>query len=440
MDADSAALAASVIARGAQQANARAQAGQGGSSFDVWTHTASGLQQRMGELTAGLGAAPSPALSAGSSLADAGASMAAQAAGLSGGVAAVREAQGALATTGAVFGLLTAAEQAVSTALSAIPFPAFPAVRITDTDIGLPHAHSHPPNLTPPNPVPVPLPSTGPVIPIPLLSGASRVLINGMPAARCGDMGMGVWCGGFFPMYEIFLGSSSVWIEGARAARLGVDITKHCVFSTPKPSDPPLGPMIGSTVSSSPNVLIGGVPMPSLTSLAIGAAFKAVFAGVGKVAQRIRAARVARTADEIVPMFSRGRAVPAKPRPQALAELLEEARLKGVEIKADEEAVAYLDWAARAQGIDPANMHAVTLGDDLIMVRPEFADNPRVLREELIHTEQCRAGQVGSDSVVANEIAAREAMIQNADEWGITPEEVVEMQREIQVMRETGKY
>jgi hypothetical protein len=92
-------------------------------------------------------------------------------------------------------------------------------------------------------------------------------------------------------MYEIFLGSSNVWIEGARAARIGVDITLHCVFSTPKPSDLPIGLSIGTTVSASPNVLIGGVPMPSLTSLAIGAAFKAVFAGLGKAARAIRQTR-----------------------------------------------------------------------------------------------------------------------------------------------------
>ena len=60
-------------------------------------------------------------------------------------------------------GLMGAVEQLISLPLSAIPFPAFPAVRVTDMDVGLPHAHMHPPNLTPPNPVPVPLPSTGPV-------------------------------------------------------------------------------------------------------------------------------------------------------------------------------------------------------------------------------------------------------------------------------------
>jgi hypothetical protein len=119
---------------------------------------------------------------------------------------------------------------------------------------------------------------------------------------------------------------------------------------------------------------------------------------------------------------------------------MDEARARGVEIRSDAEAVAYLDWAARAQGIEPSQMHAVTLGDDLIMVRPEHVDNPRILREEMIHVEQSRAGQIASDTVVANEIAAREAMINNADEWGITADEVSEMQREIDHMRQTGRY
>ena len=36
------------------------------------------------------------------------------------------------------------------------------------------------------------------------------------------------------------------------------------------------------TISASPNVIIGGVPMPSLTAMAIGAAMKVVFKGLGK--------------------------------------------------------------------------------------------------------------------------------------------------------------
>jgi uncharacterized Zn-binding protein involved in type VI secretion len=181
-------------------------------------------------------------------------------------------------------------EQTLTGPLGLVPFPGMAALRITDFDVGLPHAHNHPPNLTPPNPVPVPLPSTGPVISIPILSGAMHTNINMIPAARCGDMGLGLVCGGFFPMYEIFLGSASVWIEGARAARLTVDITKHCTFSVPKPTDPPMGPMIGTTIGAgSPTVLIGGMPLPSLFSLACAQVFKAAFKLGGAVFRRATA-------------------------------------------------------------------------------------------------------------------------------------------------------
>jgi uncharacterized Zn-binding protein involved in type VI secretion len=196
--------------------------------------------------------------------------------------------EGVLANVGAVFGLLTSFEQLLSAPFGLIPFPRFPALRILDMDVGLPHIHNHPPNVVPPAP-PIPLPSTGPIIPIPILSGASRTLINGMPAARCGDIGLGIWCGGFFPLYEVFLGSATVWIEGQRAGRLLVDITKHCTFTCPRPKDPPTGPMFGTTISGSPNVLIGGIPMPSLTSMAVGAALKGVFKGIGKVFRKLTA-------------------------------------------------------------------------------------------------------------------------------------------------------
>jgi YD repeat-containing protein len=105
--------------------------------------------------------------------------------------------------------------------------PCFPAARLfIDMVIGFPHYHTHPPNLTPPSP-PVFLPSIGPVI----LAGAQNVLINGLPAARCGDIGFGAWCGGYYPLFEVFTGSSHVFIGGARAARAYIDFTRHCSAS-----------------------------------------------------------------------------------------------------------------------------------------------------------------------------------------------------------------
>lgn len=72
----------------------------------------------------------------------------------------------------------------------------------------------------------------GPVLP----PGAPTVLINGMPAARLGDM---LTCSG--PPDTIVMGSSTVLIGGMPAARLG-DSTAHG----------------GVIVAGSPTVIIGG--------------------------------------------------------------------------------------------------------------------------------------------------------------------------------------
>jgi RHS repeat-associated protein len=113
---------------------------------------------------------------------------------------------------------------ALLTAPIAQMFPALPASTLTSLYIGLPHGHMHPPSFTPPaTPAPVPLPSIGTVI----LGTSIKVLIGGLPAARAGDIGIATTCGGILPMFEIFLGSSNVFIGGMRAARM-TDICKAC--------------------------------------------------------------------------------------------------------------------------------------------------------------------------------------------------------------------
>jgi uncharacterized Zn-binding protein involved in type VI secretion len=69
----------------------------------------------------------------------------------------------------------------------------------------------------------VPLPVIGPIA----LGCCVQVLINSMPAARVGDIGFNPTCGGIFPQFEIFTGSSKVFIGGMRAARV-MDVTMHC--------------------------------------------------------------------------------------------------------------------------------------------------------------------------------------------------------------------
>lgn len=129
---------------------------------------------------------------------------------------------------GAVLGVVGAPEAILDSAFAALTapiakiFPALPAVTLLGMHIGPPHAHMHPPSLVPPAP-PVPLPSLGMLVG----AGSLGVLVGGLPAARAGDIGIAVTCGGFLPPFEVHTGSSNVFIGGSRAARMG-DITRHC--------------------------------------------------------------------------------------------------------------------------------------------------------------------------------------------------------------------
>ncbi|PAY21517.1 hypothetical protein CKO51_00135 [Rhodopirellula sp. SM50] len=166
----------------------------------------------------------------------------------------------ALGTVGNIFSLFTSIEQMVTMWVGMIPFPAFPALRIFDIATAIP-------------------PRTGPILPVPFLSGANTVLINMMPAGRCGDMGISV---GIAPpwvtVFEVFFGSCNVWIEGCRAGRLLVDFTDHMKAGW------------GPCITGSPNVLVGGFPLPSLLGMAMGAAFKKAFEKAGKLAKRLAGA------------------------------------------------------------------------------------------------------------------------------------------------------
>jgi uncharacterized Zn-binding protein involved in type VI secretion len=100
--------------------------------------------------------------------------------------------------------------------------PKFPAARLGSMHIAPPHAHMHPPSFVPPAP-PIPLPSIGSV----QLACCQSVFIGGMPAARAGDMGLALTCVSLAPVFEIMTGSSTVFIGGARAARM-LDMTRVC--------------------------------------------------------------------------------------------------------------------------------------------------------------------------------------------------------------------
>src|SRR5262249_9499961 len=123
--------------------------------------------------------------------------------------------------------------------------PSLPAATLGALHLGIPHLHLHPPAL------PIPLPSFGPV----LLSGSVSVLIHGLPAARAGDIGFSLLCGSFCPMFEVFTGSSKVFVTGQRAARM-FDLTLHCT---------PGGPIVkaGMTMAKAGAAAMGGFSIAS---------------------------------------------------------------------------------------------------------------------------------------------------------------------------------
>lgn len=116
--------------------------------------------------------------------------------------------------------------------------PSMPAATMTMMYMGAPHAHNHPPSLVPPAP-PAPLPSLGPIT----LGTCVRVLINGMPAARCGDIGVAMTCGGLFPFFQIKTGSSNTFIGGNRAARM-LDVCEACTMADER-EDQDAGELMG---------------------------------------------------------------------------------------------------------------------------------------------------------------------------------------------------
>lgn len=131
-----------------------------------------------------------------------------------------------LGAAGAPLEMLNTGFASATNAIAAV-LPAFPAAHMGSMYMGVPHAHAHPPSLVPPAP-PVPLPSMGAVT----LGCSIQVLVGGMPAARAGDLGLAPTCVGFAPLFEIFTGSSKVFIAGARAARQ-LDV---CMACSPNPA------------------------------------------------------------------------------------------------------------------------------------------------------------------------------------------------------------
>ncbi len=193
--------------------------------------------------------------------------------------------------------------------------PSFPAGILGSLALGLPHSHPHPPFI--------PLPPLGPVV----LGFSVNVLLGGMPAARSGAMGVSPTCCRFTPFYEVYTGSSNVFINGERAVRM-TDITFHC---KPTPSPP------GGTICGTMGKILNGA----------GAAFRAASA-VSNTAQQVESA--ANKVDEIISDLTVAATIDNEAESDAIIESVVMDLVGMIAQKAQD---ALRDVMAKAMGKDP---------------------------------------------------------------------------------------
>ena len=131
---------------------------------------------------------------------------------------------------------------------------------------------------------------------------------------------------------------------------------------------------------------------------------------------------------------------------QALQQVREEIAARGIEVlsDADPEIKRYLDDAAQRMGVPPEKLLAITIGS-IILVRDTHQHDVRTLREELIHIDQQAAGRVeigadGHDTRDALELEAREKLLEQAEQWGLTDEQIDEIKAEIKRIHNSGYY
>ncbi len=240
------------------------------------------------------------------------------------------------ATVGAVMGALSMPQDMLNagfaslTAPLAAIVPSMPAATLTMLYVGVPHAHSHPPSLIPPAP-PVPLPSLGPI----LLGTCVRVLICSMPAARCGDIGLAITCGGFFPFFQIVTGSSNVFIGGNRAARM-LDVCRVCSQAEERNEVETTSKLLGA---------LGAAARGAQTAMAVG----------GLAAQGLSIAADAAEAVE-------------EPEPAMQAAKAMSAAMNAAQMAADLAAKAMTKMMGKDPGIPPASIGAVTLGMPTVLI------------------------------------------------------------------------
>jgi len=170
-----------------------------------------------------------------------------------------------------------------------------------------------------------------------MLGTCIKVLICGMPAARCGDIGLAPTCCGFFPFFQIKTGSSNTFIGGYRAARM-LDICQVC-----------------SQADERKNIDAGKIMG------AIGAAARGAQAAIKYGGMAVQILGIAADAAEAVEAEVQDQAAMASAK--ALA-----ASIAAAQMAADLAAQALTKTMGKDPGIPPSSVGAVTLGMPTVLI------------------------------------------------------------------------
>lgn len=116
---------------------------------------------------------------------------------------------------------------------------------------------------------------------------------------------------------------------------------------------------------------------------------------------------------------------------ERLDRVLRWAQELGITIRADEEATELLDELARRVGVAPRDLRTATLGD-VVLVRPEYATDSRMVSEEISHARHARHGTGGLTDWLSHELNMREELIECT--YDITHREKREIRHEIELL------
>jgi uncharacterized Zn-binding protein involved in type VI secretion len=306
--------------------------------------------------------------------------------------AAVAAVGGAILGAAGMVGELTNTGIAVATNSIAAMLPAFPAAHMGSLYLGIPHGHLHPPSLIPPAPVPIPLPTIGAIT----LGTSIQVLVQGLPAARAGDLGLAPTCGGIAPFFTVFLASSKVFFGGMRAARQ-TDMCTACTPSADTATRATATAMkAASNAAAFANMAAEGMEMLGKVVAVAGVASSAIEAYKANEASEAADAQAA--AAETAAEAAEAAADAAEQGAMAAANALSAGMAAG-QMAADAIATALSATMGMDPAVPPGMIGMVTLGAPRVLVggmpMPNIPDPAQWLLKKLAAKAKPKAGKGG---------------------------------------------